>query len=76
MAYDITGRFIHNNFNRMVGIGIISNFFFASFINISMVIGILPIVGLPLPLVSYGGSSMLTYFIGFGIILSLDRNPS
>ncbi len=76
MAYDITGRFIHNNFNRMVGIGIISNFFFASFINISMVIGILPIVGLPLPLVSYGGSSMLTYFIGFGIILSLDRNQS
>ena len=37
----------------------------------SMVIGILPIVGLPLPLVSYGGSSMWTYFIGFGLILSL-----
>ena len=41
-----------------------------------MVIGILPIVGLPLPLVSYGGSSMLTYFIGFGIILSLDRGSN
>ncbi len=73
MAYHITGRFVHDNFNRIVGYGVITNFFFASFINMSMVIGILPIVGLPLPLVSYGGSSMLTYFIGFGIILSLDR---
>ena len=39
-----------------------------------MVIGILPVVGLPLPLVSYGGSSMISYFIGFGIILSIDRS--
>ncbi len=76
MAYHIAGKFIHNNFNRIVGYGIITNFFFACFINMSMVIGILPIVGLPLPLVSYGGSSMLTYFIGFGIILSMDRISS
>jgi len=55
----------------LLGFGIISNFFFAALINMSMVIGILPIVGLPLPLVSYGGSSMLTYFIGFGLILSI-----
>jgi rod shape determining protein RodA len=74
MAFQIFRRYAHNNFNRVVGYGIISNFFFASLINMSMVIGILPVVGLPLPLVSYGGSSMLTYFIGFGIILSLDRN--
>ena len=58
-------------FQRILGFGIISNFFFAAMINMSMVIGILPIVGLPLPLVSYGGSSMLTYFIGFGLILSI-----
>ena len=74
VAYNITGRFVHDIFCRAVGYGIITNFFFASFINMSMVIGILPIVGLPLPLVSYGGSSMITYFIGFGILLSLDRN--
>ncbi len=74
VAYNITGRFVHDIFCRAVGCGIITNFFFASFINMSMVIGILPIVGLPLPLVSYGGSSMITYFIGFGILLSLDRN--
>ena len=76
ITYNITSSFIHNNFNRIVGYGIITNFFFASLINMSMVIGILPIVGLPLPLVSYGGSSMLTYFIGFGIILSLDRGSN
>ena len=75
-TYHITSRFIQNNFNRIVGYGIITNFFFASLINVSMVIGILPIVGLPLPLVSYGGSSMLTYFIGFGVILSLDRRSN
>ena len=76
MTYHITRSFIHNNFNRIAGYGIITNFFFASLINMSMVIGILPIVGLPLPLVSYGGSSMLTYFVGFGVILSLDRRSN
>ena len=40
----------------------------------SMVIGILPVVGLPFPMVSYGGSSMISYFLGFGIILSIHRN--
>ena len=73
MTYHITSKFIHDIFCRIVGYGIITNFFFAACINMSMVIGILPIVGLPLPLVSYGGSSMLTYFLGFGIILSLER---
>ena len=73
-TYNVTSKFVQDDFKRIMGYGIISNFFFASFINISMVIGILPIVGLPLPLVSYGGSSMLTYFISFGIILSMDRN--
>ena len=73
VAYSISGKFIYDNFSRITGYGIISNFFFASLINMSMVIGILPVVGLPLPLVSYGGSSMLTYFFGFGVILALDR---
>ena len=71
----LTYRILNNpkidNFKRILGYGVISNFFFAALINMSMVIGILPVVGLPLPLVSYGGSSMLTYFIGFGLILSL-----
>ena len=71
LTYQILNNSKIDTFQRILGFGIISNFFFAALINMSMVIGILPIVGLPLPLVSYGGSSMLTYFIGFGLILSL-----
>ena len=74
LTYTIASKSFSNNFYKMIGYGIVSNFFFVSMINMSMVIGILPIVGLPLPLVSYGGSSMISYFIGFGIILSIDRS--
>ena len=74
LTYSIASKSFSDNFNKMIGYGIISNYFFVSMINMSMVIGILPVVGLPLPLVSYGGSSMISYFIGFGIILSIDRS--
>ena len=73
LTYSIASKSFSDNFNKMIGYGIISNYFFVSMINMSMVIGILPVVGLPLPLVSYGGSSMISYFIGFGLILSIDR---
>ena len=74
ITYNIANKFNRDFFNRVLAYGLISNFFFAAMINMSMVIGLLPVVGLPLPLVSYGGSSMITYFIGFGLILSMDRN--
>ena len=74
LGYKISNSNLQNNFERILGLGIISNFFYAAFINMSMVIGILPVVGLPFPMVSYGGSSMISYFIGFGIILSIHRN--
>ena len=74
VCYNISSLISNNEFNRILGIGIISNFFYAAIINMSMVIGILPVVGLPFPLVSYGGSSMISYFIGFGIILSIHRD--
>ena len=54
LTYQILNNSKINTFQRILGFGVISNFFFAALINISMVIGILPIVGLPLPLVSYG----------------------
>jgi rod shape determining protein RodA len=73
-SYQIFSAYIENDFDRILGYAIISNFFFAALINMSMVVGILPVVGLPFPLVSYGGSSMITYFLSFGIILSLHRN--
>ncbi len=51
--------------------GITTNLFLYVFINIAMVIGLLPVVGVPLPLVSYGGTSMLTVMFGFGLLMSV-----
>jgi rod shape determining protein RodA len=47
------------------------NFFLSAFVNMGMVTGILPVVGIPLPLISYGGSSMLVLFASFGLIMSI-----
>jgi len=51
--------------------GILAVFFFHVLVNISMIIGLMPITGLPLPLMSYGGSSLLTTFLGFAIIMNV-----
>ena len=61
---------VRNQFSRLASMGIVSVFFFYMFINIAMVMGLVPIVGVPLPMVSYGGTSMLSLMIGFGIIIS------
>lgn len=63
-----------DTFSRLL-VGSISLMFFISFfVNIGMVSGILPVVGLPLPLVSYGGTSMVTILAGFGIIMSIHTH--
>jgi rod shape determining protein RodA len=49
-------------------------FFTYVFVNIGMVSGILPVVGVPLPLISYGGTSLVTLFLGFGILMSIDTH--
>ncbi len=46
-------------------------FFLYVFINIAMVMGLVPVVGVPLPLISYGGTSMLTLLVSFGLIMSV-----
>jgi rod shape determining protein RodA len=58
-----------NQFGRLVAIGITGTFFFYVFINIAMVMGLVPVVGVPLPLLSYGGTAMLSLMIGFGFVL-------
>ncbi|MFL1781386.1 Rod shape-determining protein RodA [Candidatus Hepatincolaceae symbiont of Richtersius coronifer] len=62
------------NFGRYVTSGIITIFFTYIFVNIGMVSGLLPVVGIPLPFISFGGTSMLTYMIGFGLILNIENN--
>ena len=60
---------VHNQFGRLVALGIIGTFFSYVFINIAMVMGLVPVVGVPLPLISYGGTAMLSLMIGFGFVL-------
>ena len=59
-----------SQFARLLAMGITVNFFLYVFINIAMVMGVLPVVGVPLPLISYGGTAMLTVLIGFGLVMS------
>jgi len=60
-------------YESVLSIGIMSIFFWHTFINMSMVMGLMPIVGLPLPFMSYGGSSLLTFGICIGIATSLSN---
>ena len=60
-----------NQFGRLLATGVISTFFLYLFINMAMVMGLIPVVGVPLPLVSYGGTSMISLLIGFGLLLSV-----
>jgi rod shape determining protein RodA len=60
------------NFCRYLTLGLTVNFSLYVFINIAMVMGLIPVVGAPLPLISYGGTSMLAALIGFGLILSCN----
>ena len=59
------------NFGRLLAGALSLTFFVYLFVNIGMVAGILPVVGVPLPLISYGGTSMVTLMMGFGLIMSI-----
>jgi len=63
-----------DTFTRLLAGSLSLSFFASFFINICMVVGILPVVGLPLPLVSYGGSSLVIFICGFGIIMSTYKH--
>lgn len=58
-------------FGRLVGAGLVLSLFIHVFVNIGMTSGLLPVVGLPLPLISYGGSSLVTTMAAFGIVMSM-----
>ena len=63
-------------FGRIVCIGIGTNIFIYVMMNISMVTGLMPVVGIPLPLVSYGGSAMLSTMISIGLVLNIELNAN
>jgi rod shape determining protein RodA len=72
IIYRITaiGNQSKNNFARLYCFSFATAFFVYVAVNMSMVLGLLPIVGAPLPIMSYGGSSMLTIMVGLGIVMS------
>jgi len=59
-----------HRFGRLVALGVSTNFFCYVFVNLAMVMGAIPVGGVPLPLVSYGGSAMITVMTGFGLLMS------
>ena len=66
----VIGNQARNNFARLYCFGFAASFFIYVAVNMMMVLGLLPIVGAPLPIMSYGGSSMLSMMIGLGIVMS------
>ena len=61
-------------FGRLAAAGLTSTIFFYFTINLMMVMGLAPVVGIPLPLVSFGGTAMLTVMICIGILMSIERS--
>ncbi len=64
-----------SQFGRLIAGSISLTFFIYVFVNMCMVSGILPVVGVPLPLISYGGTAVVTLFFGFGILMAISTEP-
>ena len=69
VALNTQGRF-----ERLTAAGLTATIFFYVAVNLMMVMGLAPVVGIPLPLVSYGGSAQLTFMLCLGVLMSIDRN--
>ncbi len=61
-------------FTRLLAASLAMSFFMSGFVNIGMVMGIIPVVGIPLPLVSYGGTAMVTFLACFGVLMSISSH--
>jgi rod shape determining protein RodA len=66
-----TASLAHSHFGRLSAAGVTATFAFYVLINGAMVMGLAPVVGVPMPLLSYGGSVALTVMIGFGLVQSV-----
>jgi len=64
-----------SQFGRMIAGSLTLTFLTYVFVNMSMVSGILPVVGVPLPFISYGGTAIVTLFLGFGILMAISTEP-
>jgi rod shape determining protein RodA len=73
VCYFISIKCFHS-YGRILALGVASNIFIYVFMNIAMVSGLMPVVGIPLPLISYGGSVMLSIMISIGLVLNVELN--
>ena len=71
VAYYISVRSFHI-FGRLLSLGVATNIFIYVVFNMAMVVGLMPVVGIPLPLISYGGTAMLSVMISFGLLLNTE----
>ncbi|MBK1663525.1 rod shape-determining protein RodA [Rhodospirillum rubrum] len=62
-------------FGRLCAVGVASSFFLYVFVNLAMVMGLIPVVGIPLPLVSYGGTVMIAVMVSAGLLLNISIRP-
>jgi rod shape determining protein RodA len=67
-----TASLAKDRFGAAVAIGVGALFFWHTFFNVGMALGLLPVVGITLPLFSYGGSNVLTTLVGFGLIMNIS----
>ncbi|CAK6548502.1 MAG: rod shape-determining protein RodA [Candidatus Midichloria mitochondrii] len=72
-CYRIAFNSLHH-FGKMIAIGVGTMIFLHVFINVGMISGLLPVVGTPIPLLSYGGSNLVSVLMGLGLILSVDKS--
>ena len=70
----IIAAYAQETYTRLLAGSLALTFFLYFFVNIGMVTGILPVVGVPLPIISYGGSSVVTLMAGFGMLMSIHAN--
>ena len=76
LAILLRGLFItwhaQSTFARLLAGALITTFFFGLVVNLGMVSGLLPVVGVPLPMVSYGGTAMVSMMVAFGILMAIS----
>lgn len=70
----IIAKNAQTTYTQLLAASLVATFFLSAFVNMAMVMGILPVVGIPLPLISYGGTAMVTFLAGFGIIMSISSH--
>lgn len=72
-GFDVASR-ASTRFSKLTGMGLVTMLFFSIGMNMLTATGLTPVMGMPLPLISHGGSAMLTVMVAIGIVMAIDRD--